>query len=998
MNKLFTKIAALSVGLAMAIGVGVAIGSKRNAVRVRAAEGSVTVSSASSNTDGVVTVAISQASGSSAPITGDYGVRLYANNTVTISAADNITSLTIPWTKNPKKDFATVTADVGTYTHPSAAGDGTWSGSAKTIVLTVGTGQIQFNSVSYTTEGGSTTTYTISYNSNGGTGTMENTTGPNPIVASCSFTAPEGKTFSKWCTNSSGTGGTDYAPGDQPGADVSLYAIWEDLPTGGTINFGSASGKTQINDLQVVGTDSGGVNWTVTTEMSEKSFTQSADYSQVGSSNKPATSITFTATLPEEQKIIGFSAKFGGFNSTAGDITLKVGDTTVGTGALNAGSDVIVEASDVTQSGTSLSVTVTNIAKGVKVYYVSYETEAGEDPELDTLTVLLNDATPSPLTLPYSSTGAWLFYADDKDGNFVNASWTSSDENVFTVTKNGNNVAVVTPHNGGTATLKASAEGFNDGLFVLTVDVGSIESIAVAGSMSKTEYTTSESWSPNGLVVTGTYDTGYVCVVTSQASWTYAPAAPAEGVTSVVATASVGEVSGSSTAQSVTVTVSHSGTQDDPFTVEEARAQIDGGTDLNDKYVTGIVSKIDTPYSTQHLNVSFSFSADGTTSVPQLQAFREKSDYSSTVKVGDTVVVGGNLKKYNSTYELDAGCAISSLVPAPDPETVTSIEDIYTASLGSPVEIDGYFVGAVSDGIYLMDGEYGIFVYKGTAPEGAVVNETKLHVVGTTTTFHNLYQIAQGATITVNASAEVATPINYTLTGSESASDLSITSRRLLEKGTITSIVRGENTYEPTYVGDVPTVDTTTDIFLTINGIQVIYKKSDVTQAVFDLMFGYLLEGKKVNVEAFTSFFDSNFQLRFSSVVEATEGYTAEQFASDLISSTDAVCENYDGVTDNKAALAPIWLELQQNVLSDEEIARFNTEDAFAAARARYDYLVGKYGLTDFLLRNPAPISYINSALEINNNSNTMIIIISVAAVSAIALATLLIFKKKKHN
>ena len=40
MNKLFTKIAALSVGLAMAIGVGVAVGSGNRAVRTKAESGS----------------------------------------------------------------------------------------------------------------------------------------------------------------------------------------------------------------------------------------------------------------------------------------------------------------------------------------------------------------------------------------------------------------------------------------------------------------------------------------------------------------------------------------------------------------------------------------------------------------------------------------------------------------------------------------------------------------------------------------------------------------------------------------------------------------------------------------------------------------------------------------------------------------------------------------------------------------------------------------------
>ena len=69
-------------------------------------------------------------------------------------------------------------------------------------------------------------TYTISYSANGGTGdAMPNTTGTAPAVASCSFTAPEGYTFSRWNTASDGSG-DDYAPGDIAASNLTLYAIW----------------------------------------------------------------------------------------------------------------------------------------------------------------------------------------------------------------------------------------------------------------------------------------------------------------------------------------------------------------------------------------------------------------------------------------------------------------------------------------------------------------------------------------------------------------------------------------------------------------------------------------------------------------------------------------------------------------------------------------------------------------------------------------------------
>lgn len=135
----------------------------------------------------------------------------------------------------------------------------------------------------------------------------------------------------------------------------------------GTIEFGS-SPKVPVSEANVEGEDDKGNIWTVTT-VGTTSFTPAN--SQIGSSSKPATSITFTTTLPEEYKITNMTASFGGFSGTEGTVTMKVGDTTVGAGSLNGTSDVSVEQSD-SATGNVLTVTVTDIAKGVKVYGISY--------------------------------------------------------------------------------------------------------------------------------------------------------------------------------------------------------------------------------------------------------------------------------------------------------------------------------------------------------------------------------------------------------------------------------------------------------------------------------------------------------------------------------------------------------------------------------------------------------------------------------------------------
>ena len=193
---------------------------------------------------------------------------------------------------------------------------------------------------------------------------------------------------------------------------LSVGNAWGDVVTG-TINFGSGAGCTKINAASVTGNDDLGNSWTITT-VGTTSYTANSAYYQVGSSSKPATSITFTTTLPESQTITSFSAKFGGFSNTAGNIALKVGDTTVGSGSLNATSDVVVS-SNTTAAGTVLTVTVTGIAKGVKCYYVSYSYNSTQSttatPEFSPAGGVYTSA--QQVTLSCETDGATIYYTTD---------------------------------------------------------------------------------------------------------------------------------------------------------------------------------------------------------------------------------------------------------------------------------------------------------------------------------------------------------------------------------------------------------------------------------------------------------------------------------------------------------------------------------------------------------------------------------------------------------
>ena len=107
------------------------------------------------------------------------------------------------------------------------------------------------------------------------------------------------------------------------------------------------------------------------------------------------------------------------------------------------------------------------------------------------------------------------------------------------------------------------------------------------------------------------------------------------------------------------------GSEEHPYTVVEARAAIDAGTGITGVYARGIISEVSSYNSTYH-SITYWISDDGTSN--QLQVYSGKGlngeNFTSKedLKVGDIVVVYGNLKKYNSTYEFEQNNQLASLV------------------------------------------------------------------------------------------------------------------------------------------------------------------------------------------------------------------------------------------------------------------------------------------------------------------------------------------------
>ena len=204
-------------------------------------------------------------------------------------------------------------------------------------------------------------------------------------------------------------------------------------------------------------------------------------------------------------------------------------------------------------SATSVSLSASAQVRMTKIVVSYTPAETGKAMKLQD-----NYHTPGPFEVTYGDTEdykyvcAWDAEADQPLNS--GCTWTVSNESVIDYSVDGYTWLKYKPKNVGTTTVTCEHEGFASKSTTITVVPGTLQSIVVSGSMSKTSYTTSDSWDHSGLVATATYDSGYSYDAADDATWTYNPAAPAKDVTSVVATATMGEVSGSSAAQAVTVT------------------------------------------------------------------------------------------------------------------------------------------------------------------------------------------------------------------------------------------------------------------------------------------------------------------------------------------------------------------------------------------------------------------------------------------------------------
>ena len=347
---------------------------------------------------------------------------------------------------------------------------------------------------------------------------------------------------------------------------------------------------------------------------------------------------------------------------------------------------------------------------------------------------------------------------------------------------------------------------------------------------------------------------------------------------------------------------------------------------------------------------------------------------------------------------------------------VNPLEAIYSMNNNDDVDVYGYYVGFLDGtGPVIMDGDYGVVIFDKTADVSSyTANETILHVTGSVSIYKGLYEIGSATIALATGTYDApSAPVVYSVSGGETAS---YASRSTTLTGVVKSVTPATSTaadYEWDQTEDVT-------IVMTVNSvdISVFYKKAAQNDTDGATIVAALTSQDEITIKGFTGWYNA-FQVQMNGIVAAATGYTALEFAQDLLDQTDAVCENYDGVTNNHDAILAIWNDLasvdkypslptdQKNILASATYtidqygvveATNSTDQTIAEAMARYEYLAGKYNLANFI-NGRTPVVFANSSINmIAKNGSTTTIIVVVSMLSLISVSGFFFFLRRRKE
>ena len=194
------------------------------------------------------------------------------------------------------------------------------------------------------------------------------------------------------------------------------------------------------------------------------------------------------------------------------------------------------------------------------------------------------------------------------------------------------------------------------------------------------------------------------------------------------------------------------GTEENPYTIAQARAAIDAGTGVTNVYVKGVISQIDS-YNSTYGSITYWISEDGTTT-NQFEVYgglnlgNKKFESINDLKLGAEVVVFGNIKKFNNTYEFDKNNYLVSYV-AP---TISVAAPIFSPEAGTYTESQNVTITCETEGATIY------YTVDGTEPTKASTTYTAAIEVSQTTTIKAVAYVGEVSSRVETATYEIQDP------------------------------------------------------------------------------------------------------------------------------------------------------------------------------------------------------------------------------------------------
>ena len=212
------------------------------------------------------------------------------------------------------------------------------------------------------------------------------------------------------------------------------------------------------------------------------------------------------------------------------------------------------------------------------------------------------------------------------------------------------------------------------------VPAKTLTSIEITNAATQTTFWQGETFNHTGLEVTAHFNGAADEVVT--------PTVTGSTATAGTQTVTVSYTEGTTTKTATyTITVKDiPNTKETAYSVADAYDIIDKLTTASGVFISGIISQVDS-YNSTYKSITYWISADGTTT-KQLQVYSgkglESADFSAVTDIarGAQVIVCGNLKKHNSTYEFDYNnYLVEYTAPTKNPAGLEYATTEYTANV-----------------------------------------------------------------------------------------------------------------------------------------------------------------------------------------------------------------------------------------------------------------------------------------------------------------------------